>query len=502
MKAAAFAYSRPAGLDEACALLAADDGARVIAGGQTLVPLMAMRLARPTRLVDIARLPGLAYVREEGDAIAIGATTTQRMAEHHRLVQEKLPLLARALPFVGHTATRARGTIGGSLANADAAAEIALVAVTLGATITYRDGEQTAEIAAAEFLLGPMVTALAPSAVLTGVRFPIWRARVGVGFQEINARKSDFAFVSAAAQVALAPDGTCARIAIGLGAATEVPLRLKAAEDALVGTRPTPDAIRAAVGDATADITPMADLHASADYRRRVARSLTIRAVEEACEDAKRERVGWVEPPGLASGKPEDRLRETHHLNGGSDTMGFADAQPILRINSQTHRIDVEPRTTLLDCLRDKLGLVGAHAGCEHGVCGACTVLVDGLAVRSCLMFAVQADGHAITTVEGLTPAPGELSVLQDAFCETHGLQCGYCTPAMILAAHALLAGNPSPTRDEIVEAISGNICRCTGYAQIVEAVALAAERLRGANRPIALRGSPFGRAPQDDGAE
>jgi carbon-monoxide dehydrogenase small subunit len=140
---------------------------------------------------------------------------------------------------------------------------------------------------------------------------------------------------------------------------------------------------------------------------------------------------------------------------------------------------------TLLDCLRDKLGLVGAHAGCEHGVCGACTVLIDGAAVRSCLMFAVQADGTAITTIEGLTHAPGELSVLQDAFCETHGLQCGYCTPAMILAAHALLAGNPAPTRDEIVEAISGNICRCTGYAQIVEAIALAAERLRGANRPV-----------------
>jgi carbon-monoxide dehydrogenase medium subunit len=478
MKAAAFAYSRPAGLDEACALLAADDGARVIAGGQTLVPLMAMRLARPTRLVDIARVPALAYVREDGDAIAIGATTTQRAAEHHRLVHGKLPLFARALPFVGHTATRARGTIGGSLANADAAAEIALVAVTLAATIAYRDGEQIAEIAAAELFLGPMVTALAPSAVLTSVRFPVWREHVGVGFQEINARKSDFAFVSAAAQVALAPDGTCARIAIGIGAATEVPLRLTIAEEALIGTRLTPDTIRAAVGDALADITPMADLHASAEYRRRVARSLAIRAVEEACEDAKREHVGWVESS------------ETHHGVGhndgaGGEIMGFASAQPTLRVNGEPHRIDVEPRTTLLDCLRDKLGLVGAHAGCEHGVCGACTVLVDGAAVRSCLMFAVQADGHAITTIEGLTPAPGELSVLQDAFCETHGLQCGYCTPAMILAAHALLAGNPSPTRDEIVEAISGNICRCTGYAQIVEAVALAAERLRGANRPV-----------------
>ena len=155
-----------------------------------------------------------------------------------------------------------------------------------------------------------------------------------------------------------------------------------------------------------------------------------------------------------------------------------------LHINNEKHAVEVEPRTSLLDCLRDKLLLTGAHAGCEHGVCGACTVLVDGAAVRSCLMFAVQADGYAITTIEGLSPGPGELSPLQDAFCETHGMQCGYCTPAMILAAHALLSENPQPTREEIVDAISGNICRCTGYAQIVEAIALAAERMRGQNDP------------------
>jgi len=158
-----------------------------------------------------------------------------------------------------------------------------------------------------------------------------------------------------------------------------------------------------------------------------------------------------------------------------------------LKVNGRVHALDVEPRSTLLDCLRDSLALTGAHAGCEHGVCGACTVLIDGVAVRSCLMFAVQADGYAITTIEGIAPGPGELSPLQDAFCETHGLQCGYCTPAMILAAQALLAGNPDPTREEIIEAISANICRCTGYAQIIEAIRLAAERLRGLNRPAEL---------------
>jgi aerobic carbon-monoxide dehydrogenase small subunit len=159
-----------------------------------------------------------------------------------------------------------------------------------------------------------------------------------------------------------------------------------------------------------------------------------------------------------------------------------------LDINKEKHAVEVEPRLSLLDCLRDKCLLTGAHAGCEHGVCGACTVLVDGAAVRSCLIFAVQADGYAITTIEGLNPAPGELSPLQDAFCETHGMQCGYCTPAMVLAAHALLSKNAQPTREEIVDAISGNICRCTGYAQIVEAIALAAERMRGQNMPAEVK--------------
>ena len=156
-----------------------------------------------------------------------------------------------------------------------------------------------------------------------------------------------------------------------------------------------------------------------------------------------------------------------------------------LSVNGQTHTLDVEPRMSLLDCLRERLSLTGAHAGCEHGVCGACTVLIDGVPTRSCLMFAVQADGYAITTIEGLTPGPGELSPIQDAFCETHGMQCGYCTPAMILTAHALLASNPTPTRAQIVDAISANICRCTGYAQIVEAIVLAAECMRGLNQPV-----------------
>ena len=236
MKAAPFAYSRPADIDEACALLSADDGARVIAGGQSLVPMMAMRLARPTRLVDIARIASLSYVREEKGALAIGACTRQCVIERDALVAKRVPLLARAMPFIGHAATRARGTIGGSMAHADPAAELPLIAVTLDATLSYRAGSKTSDIAAHDFFTGLMITALPAGACLTGVRFPVWQGeRMGVGFHEVNARRSDFAFVAAAAQIELGNDGKCKRIAIGVGAATDVPIRLESAEKELTG---------------------------------------------------------------------------------------------------------------------------------------------------------------------------------------------------------------------------------------------------------------------------
>ncbi|WP_029117876.1 (2Fe-2S)-binding protein [Mycobacterium sp. URHB0044] len=147
-------------------------------------------------------------------------------------------------------------------------------------------------------------------------------------------------------------------------------------------------------------------------------------------------------------------------------------------VNGERHGIDVEPRRTLADALREDLGLTGTHVGCEHGVCGACTVLVDGDPVRACLMLAVQADGSSVTTVEGMAADDGTLHPLQEAFCDHHGLQCGFCTPGMLMSALDLLHRDPSPDRECIRKQLSGNICRCTGYVGIVDAVAAAAEQM------------------------
>jgi carbon-monoxide dehydrogenase small subunit len=159
-----------------------------------------------------------------------------------------------------------------------------------------------------------------------------------------------------------------------------------------------------------------------------------------------------------------------------------------LTVNDKEYTRKVEPRLLLSDFLRHELGLTGTHVGCEHGVCGACTILVDGESARSCLMFAVQADGHTITTVEGLaSPLPlGEgqgvrerLHPLQQSFWEAHGLQCGYCTPGILMTMIPFLKQNPNPTEDDIRHALSGNLCRCTGYQHIVDAVNLASEKMR-----------------------
>ena len=149
-------------------------------------------------------------------------------------------------------------------------------------------------------------------------------------------------------------------------------------------------------------------------------------------------------------------------------------------VNGMRHERAVEPRMLLSDFIRHELGLTGTHVGCEHGVCGACTILLDEQPVRACLMFAPQANGRAIETVEGLAPGPAKLHPLQEAFRDAHGLQCGYCTPGILMTMKAFLAENPSPSEAEVREALSGNLCRCTGYQHIVDAVMLAAKRASG----------------------
>ena len=295
MKAAPFEYFVADSIDEVTTGLA-DFGeeATIIAGGQTLVPLMAMRLARPALLIDVNGIGDLQGIDLLSGGIRIKACTRQSDALKSTIIGEHVPLLAKALPYVGHAQTRNRGTVGGSIALGDPAAEIPLVATALDARITLVKLGSTRELPIHGFYQGPMMTSRGPDECITEILIPPWQedGRLGTGFQEVSLRHGDFAIVAAAAQVLMGEDGVCRRVSIALGGVSGFPFRVSAAEDALTGTLMDDPAVAAAVNAVDEAVDPQNDLHASAGYRRRVAKVLVERVIREAAREATNDAAG------------------------------------------------------------------------------------------------------------------------------------------------------------------------------------------------------------------
>jgi CO/xanthine dehydrogenase FAD-binding subunit len=287
LKSAPFDYARAASLAETCELLARHDDAKLIAGGQSLVPMMAMRLVRPAFLVDINEIAALKFVKPEKDAIRIGACARQCTVERDDALAAKLPLLRQALAWVGHVQTRNRGTVGGSLAHADPSAELPLAAQVLGAKMVVRSAKGSRTLEAEKFFAGPMATAMRTDECLEEIHWPVWNGRTGSAFTEIAIRHGDFAMVAACAQVALDAGGRCTRAAFGLGGVAGTPLAFPKIAARLVGTKLEDKAIEDAADAAAKETDPGADLHATKDYRRHLARVLAGRALREALERAK-----------------------------------------------------------------------------------------------------------------------------------------------------------------------------------------------------------------------
>jgi CO/xanthine dehydrogenase FAD-binding subunit len=283
-----FEYFEPETLDGALELVAAHgDEAKVLAGGQSLVPMLNFRLVRPQVLVDVNRVAGLAYLRERDGGLALGALTRQRDAERAALVRARCPLLADALPFVGHAAIRNRGTLGGSVAHADPAAELPVVVAALGGTLVARGPRGEREIAARDFFVSYLTTALEPDELLVELRLPGLPARAGTAFVEVSRRHGDFALVAAAAAVALDGAGRCSGAWLALGGVGPVPFLAHAQAASLLGSAPD-EALLAEVGQRVASaIEPDADLHASREYRREVAGVLVRRALAAALARAR-----------------------------------------------------------------------------------------------------------------------------------------------------------------------------------------------------------------------
>ena len=288
MKSASFDYIRPETLDAACACLASHPDARIIAGGQSLVPMLAMRLARPSMVIDIAHIDGLSTIQETTDTVVIGAMVRQAAALSNPMTAKHLPLLAKALTHVGHPSTRARGTVGGSLVHADPSAEIPLVAVTLGASLRMRDAGEDVEFNAEEFFIGPMLTMIPPTACLFEICFrKPTSANVGTGFHEIAARRSDYALAAAAAHIEADDAGIVEDLRLAIGGISDFPQRLPIdVHIDLSAGKTNPDSNLTTAIDAALDgIDVVEDMHASASYRRRVAAELARRAVDDALRE-------------------------------------------------------------------------------------------------------------------------------------------------------------------------------------------------------------------------
>ena len=298
MKPAPFDYHRPDSLDEALSLLAEHEGAKPLAGGQSLIPAMNFRLATPSVLVDLNRIPELAFISGTDTSLKIGGMTRHRALEHSEVVMRRVPLLHEAMPHIAHLAIRTRGTLGGSLAHADPAAELPAVMVALDATIGVRSAAGTRRIAADDFFTGLFSTALEPGELVVDVEIPRVadadtrqprrsadgaKAGHASAFAEVSRRHGDFALAGVAVSVSLDDRGRCADARIVLFSVGDRPMVAATAAKALVGETPSPEAIRAAAeAAASQDIDPTSDIHASAEYRRQLARVLTRRTLERA----------------------------------------------------------------------------------------------------------------------------------------------------------------------------------------------------------------------------
>jgi carbon-monoxide dehydrogenase medium subunit len=279
-------YEAPTTVSDAVELLAEhEDDASVLAGGQSLIPLLALRLARPAVLIDINGIPGLSGVSATGGRVAIGAMTREYVAEESETVAGAVPLLAAALPLVGHEAIRSRGTVGGSLAHADPAAELPAVARALDAEFVVRGPSGERVIPAAEWFEGYLTTSRRPDELLVEVRFPAAEPGTGTSFQEVARRHGDFAIVGLAASLTLSA-GTISDARLAFANLSDVPVRASGAEDLLAGESPSAELFDEAARRATADIDPPADLHGSPDYRRKVAAALVRRCLRAAADNA------------------------------------------------------------------------------------------------------------------------------------------------------------------------------------------------------------------------
>lgn len=455
-------YFIPATLDETLRLLAGKrEKARLLAGATDLM----LELERGVRtgietIIDVTRLPDLDTIRlDENETIHLGPLVTHNAVVASRLLRERAFPLVSAAWQVGAPQIRNRATVAGNLVTASPANDTITPLMAMGAWVILASTKATRRVPLEEFYTGVRKTVLQPDEMLLDIAFPALKNSQKGTFLKLGLRRAQAISLVNMAIVLDLEMGKIKSASITLGAVAPTIIHAPEAEAYLVGKELTEEIIITASGLASKASRPIDDIRGSAAYRKAMVDVLVKRGLRSLRD--KQERAQLPEAPVLLWGKQSavSRPRSSDYPDSIHTT-----------INGQEYTFTSGHEKSLLRLLREEAGLTGTKEGCAEGECGACTVFLDGKAVMACLVPAPRADGAEIVTVEGLS-LKDELHPVQRAFIDDGAVQCGYCTPGFIMSAAKLLEEHPQPGRNEIMQALTGNLCRCTGYYKIVQAI-------------------------------
>lgn len=468
-------YINATSLEQAIHILAENgEKARIVAGATDLL----LELERGVRkgieiLVDITRLPGLDQITmDEDEILHLGPLVTHNHCVASKLIRERAFPLASAAWEVGAPQIRNRGTIAGNLITASPANDTITPLMALGAKITLKSSRGERVIPISEFYTGVRRTVMQPDEILVDIAFPAMTNLQRGTFIKLGLRRAQaISVVNAAAVITFEAGHESGKesrkvktVKITLGAVAPTIIHAQNAEAYLCDLELSAETVKKAAELAMQSATPIGDVRSSAEYRREMVRVCVLRALRQI--ESKTEQQSLPERPVLLWGK--ESWEEIPPL---AEQACHEPGTPIITtINGKMYTFENGHTKTLLRLLREDAGLIGTKEGCAEGECGACTVFLDGIAVMACLVPAARAHLADIITIEGL--AEGEkLHPVQRAFIDAGAVQCGYCTPGFVMSAAKLLEERPNPSREDIKHAITGNLCRCTGYYKIIEAI-------------------------------